>query len=97
MQFATTLPITSNSTGLHRTFLDTLGRTALTLTAVNVVDELRDRELIVTYDYPFAARFRKPLTITAGFFAVFVVAWIVGNLDVSIGRKEKQATGAKRS
>lgn len=68
--------------------MDTLGRTTLTLTAVNIVDDLRDRELIVTYDYPFSARFRKPLTITAGLLAVFVVAWVVGNLDVSIGSKK---------
>jgi oligosaccharyltransferase complex subunit alpha (ribophorin I) len=70
--------------------MDTLGRTTLTLTAVNVVDELRDRDLIVTYDYPFAARFRKPLTIFGGVLFVFVTSWVVGNLDVSIGKKAKR-------
>lgn len=68
--------------------MDTLGRTTLTLTAVNIVDELRDRDIIITYDYPFAARFRKPLTIFAGMVAVFAVSWVVGNLDVSIGKKK---------
>lgn len=69
--------------------MDTIGRTSLTITAINVVDDLRDREIVVTYDYPFSARFRKPLTISAGLAVVFVLSWIVGNLDVSIGRKEK--------
>lgn len=69
--------------------MDTIGRTTLELTAINVVDEFRDRNLIITYEYPFAARFTKPITITAGFFAVFVIAYIVGNLDVSIGKKKQ--------
>jgi len=54
-----------------------------------MVDEFRDRDLIVTYEYPFAARFRKPLVFFAGLLAVFAVSWVVGNLDVSIGRKQK--------
>ena len=33
---------------IHRTFMDTTGRTVLQLTAVNLVDELRDRELLVS-------------------------------------------------
>lgn len=92
VHFETTVPLVSNTTGLHRTFMDTLGRTTLTLTALNIVDELRDRELVVTYDYPFTARFTKPITIFAGVMAVFAVSWVVGNLDVSIGRKQKQKT-----
>ena len=69
--------------------MDTIGRTTLTLTAMNVVDELRDRELIVTYDYPYAARFRKPLTIFAALVVVFGISWVLGNLDVRIGKKQK--------
>ena len=69
--------------------MDTVGRTTLTLTAINVVDELRDRELIVTYEYPFSAQFRKPLTIFAGLTVIFAVSWVIGNLDVRIGKKQK--------
>ena len=69
--------------------MDTLGRTTLTLTAINIVDEFRDRDLVILYEYPFAARFRKPLIIFAGLLLVFGVSWVVGNLDVSIGRKQK--------
>jgi oligosaccharyltransferase complex subunit alpha (ribophorin I) len=68
--------------------MDTLGRTTLTLTAINLVDELRDRELVVTYSYPFLAGFRKPLVMFSGLLALLVVSCVVGNLDVSIGKKK---------
>lgn len=101
--------------GLHKTFMDTIGRTVLKLTATNVADEARDSQLIVclalilsiplsstllflptkhangyskiTYDYPFTAQLRKPLTIAAAILSVFVVAWGIGNVDVSIKRR----------
>lgn len=86
--------------------MDTLGRTTLALTAMNVIDESRDEELIVslnhshldigpcrgltglpqvTYDYPISAGLRKPITIFVGVLAVFITAWVIGRLDVSIG------------
>lgn len=89
VKFETTVPIVSVETTAYRTFFDTIGRTALILTATNIVDEFRDRDLIVTYEYPSVAKFRKPLTITAAVLFVFVISWIVGNLDVSIGKKKK--------
>mgnify|MGYP003629446853 CR=1 FL=1 len=68
--------------------MDTTGRTSLTLTAINIVDDLRDRELIVTYDYPLLAGLRKPLVIFTSFVSLFFAAWAIGSLDVSIrGRK----------
>lgn len=67
--------------------MDTTGRTSLTLIAINVVDELRDRELIVTYDYPLLAGLRKPLSICAGMMALFVTVWGIGQLDVGITAK----------
>ena len=67
--------------------MDTIGRTTLTLVAQNVVDGQREADLYVTYDYPWTAGFRKPLTIFAGVAAVFGAAWALGQLDVSIGKK----------
>ena len=73
----------------HKTFMDTLGRTALKLTARNVVDEAREAELIVVYDYPFAAGLRKPLTIFAAIMAVFLTAFALSRVDTSIGKGKK--------
>jgi len=88
VKFATTVPIVSNDTTLHKTFMDTLGRTTLSLTAINLVDEFRDRDLIVTYDYPWMAGYRKPVVITLGMFALFAVTWVLGSIDTSIGKKK---------
>jgi oligosaccharyltransferase complex subunit alpha (ribophorin I) len=84
VQYSTTVPLVSVETSLHRTFMDTTGRTALTLTAINIVDNFRERELIVTYDYPLLAGLRKPLVIFVTFFGLFVTAWAIGSLDVGI-------------
>jgi oligosaccharyltransferase complex subunit alpha (ribophorin I) len=87
-KFSTSVPLVDSTTTLHKTFMDTLGRTTLELTAINIVDEFRDRDLIVTYDYSWTAGFRKPVVITLGMFGVFAAAWVVGNLDTSIGKKK---------
>lgn len=40
----------------------------------------------MTYEYPLSAAFRKPITIFLGIMTVFMTAWGVGKLDVSIGK-----------
>lgn len=67
--------------------MDTTGRTMLTLNSINIVDDLRDREIIVTYDYPFVAGLRKPFVIFTGAMSLFVAAWAIGSLDVAIKAK----------
>ncbi|KAI9730641.1 MAG: dolichyl-diphosphooligosaccharide--protein glycosyltransferase subunit 1 [Claussenomyces sp. TS43310] len=84
VDFYTATPVTSTSISTHKTFMDTLGRTVLTLTARNLVDEMRGSELYVTYDYPFAASLRKPLAIFGLVMALFAAAYTVGKLDVQI-------------
>ena len=88
MKYSTTVPLVSEEISLHRTFMDTTGRTALTLTAINIVDDFRDRELIVTYDYPLLAGLRKPLVIFATIFGLFFATWAIGSIDVGIKGKK---------
>jgi oligosaccharyltransferase complex subunit alpha (ribophorin I) len=74
--------------------MDTKGRTMLTLTAHNLIDELRGRELIVTYEYPFLASLRKPLVIAASVLTLFVATYVLGSLDVGIsGKRFAKAAG----
>jgi oligosaccharyltransferase complex subunit alpha (ribophorin I) len=68
--------------------MDTTGRTMLTLNALNIVDDLRDRELIVTYDYPLLAGLRKPLVVFGFVLTLFIMAWGIGSLDVGIKGKQ---------
>lgn len=83
------MPLIQTEESLHRTFMDTVGRTTLKLTALNVVDEMRDRDVVVTYDYPFLAGFRKPLAIFFSTIAIFSIGWVFSRMDVSIGRSQK--------
>ncbi|TLD35392.1 Ribophorin I [Venturia nashicola] len=88
IKFTTSVPIISDEIKLHKTFMDTVGRSSLILTALNVVDEWKDRDVIVTYDYPWTAGYRKPITITAALGSIFVAIWVLGNIDTRIdGRK----------
>ncbi|KAI9888376.1 MAG: dolichyl-diphosphooligosaccharide--protein glycosyltransferase subunit 1 [Vezdaea aestivalis] len=87
VQYQTAVPLTSAEEYLHKTYMDTVGRTTLHLTAINMVDDQRNRDLIVTYDYTFIAGLRKPLTIIVGILSVFFAAYAIGSIDVSIGKK----------
>ncbi|KAI0877566.1 Ribophorin I [Hypoxylon argillaceum] len=90
VKFYTTAPessITSHSVDLVRTYLDTVGRTVLTIKAQNLVDELRDRELLVSYEYSTAAALRKPVVIFTSTVAMFVGMWLLSKLDVSFSAK----------
>ncbi|KAJ5896070.1 Ribophorin I [Penicillium subrubescens] len=70
-----------------KTYMDTLGRTTLTLEVDSLTDEARDAQLMVTYDHTLMDALRKPLTIFAGLLTVFVGIWFIGNLDVSIKKR----------
>jgi len=90
VKYDTTIPkssITEVKVEIHKTFLDTIGRTTLVIKARNLVDDFRDRELIVTYDYSLMAALRKPIIIFSSFFAVFVAAWVVGGVEMKFSKK----------
>ncbi|BCS30273.1 dolichyl-diphosphooligosaccharide--protein glycotransferase subunit OST1 [Aspergillus puulaauensis] len=76
-----------SSLSTHKTFMDTIGRTTLTLTVDGLTDEARDSQLLVTYDYSFWDGMRKPITFTLGLFSVFAAAWAITNIDVSIKKR----------
>ncbi|KAK4240783.1 Dolichyl-diphosphooligosaccharide--protein glycosyltransferase subunit 1 [Achaetomium macrosporum] len=92
VKYHTSIPtssITEAGVEIHKTFLDTIGRTALVIKARNLVDDFRDRELVVTYDYPLVAMLRKPLIVFASVFAVLVGAWVVGNVELKFDSRKK--------
>ncbi|KAI2623569.1 Ribophorin I [Hypomontagnella submonticulosa] len=90
VRFHTTIPkssITDYTVDLQKTYLDTIGRTVLTIKARNLVDEFRDRDLIVSYDYTFAASLRKPLIIFSSMMTVFIGMWAISKVDVRFSTK----------
>lgn len=84
------LPELHTEQSLHKTFMDTLGRTELKFTASNVVDDVRDAQVIVTYQYTLFAALRKPISIFVSLVGIFAIAWAVGSIDTSIGVKDKK-------
>ncbi|KAK0618043.1 Ribophorin I [Bombardia bombarda] len=90
VKYYTTIPPSSISeveVQTHKTFLDTIGRPAIVFKARNLVDDFRDRELVVTYDYPLSATLRKPLIVFASMMALFVSAWALGSVDLKFSSK----------
>ncbi|KAL2109757.1 hypothetical protein VUR80DRAFT_2052 [Thermomyces stellatus] len=80
--------IVESSVGTKKTYLDTIGRTSVTIKAKNLVDDFRDREVIVTYDYPLSASLRKPLVVFLSMMGVFVAGWVIGGIEIGFSRKK---------
>ncbi|KAL2819909.1 Ribophorin I [Aspergillus cavernicola] len=76
-----------SSLSTHKTFMDTLGRTTLTLTVESLTDEARDSQLVITYDHSLWDALRKPVAFTAGLLSVFAATWAIANIDVSIKKR----------
>ena len=67
--------------------MDTIGRPTIVLHSKNLVDDTaRGKEVIVTYSYPKTALLRKPLIVSAGVGALFVASFLLGQIDVRIGK-----------
>lgn len=84
VKFYTTVPasaITETTVDVQKTFLDTVGRTTLTIKARNLVDDFRGRDLIISYDYSLMASLRKPLIIFTSLVGFFATVWAVGNVE----------------
>lgn len=58
------------------------------ITAQNLVDEFRDREIVVSYDYPLLASLRKPIVISSSVLGLFVLTWAVGLIDTQFANKK---------
>ena len=91
VKYYTSIPpaaITESAVEVYKTFLDTVGRPTLHIKARNLVDDFRDREVVVTYDYPFLASLRKPIIVFSSTIAVFVAAWLVGSVELKFSSKK---------
>ncbi|PFH60204.1 hypothetical protein XA68_11333 [Ophiocordyceps unilateralis] len=78
--------MTDLSVDVHKTYLDTMGRTMVTIKARNLVDEFRDRDLIISYEASVADALRKPLIVFSSMLALFAAAWAVGKVEVGFSK-----------
>lgn len=90
MKFYTGVPessILETSVSVHKTYLDTVGRTAISIKARNLVDEFRDRDVIISYETSLFDALRKPFIVFASMLSVYVAAWAVGKVEVGFSKK----------
>ncbi|KAJ6446040.1 oligosaccharyltransferase alpha subunit [Purpureocillium lavendulum] len=73
--------IVESSVGVHKTYLDTIGRTAVTIKARNLVDEFRDRDLIISYETSLMDTLRKPFVVFTSMMTVLVAAWALSKVE----------------
>ncbi|KAL9051771.1 MAG: hypothetical protein Q9162_005823 [Coniocarpon cinnabarinum] len=84
VRWETGVPVEEVRESRYKTFMDTLGRTSLELTARNLCDDWTERDLVVMYEYPAMAAWRKPLTIVGSMLGVFGLVFALSRVDVSI-------------
>ncbi|KAL6867847.1 Ribophorin I [Trichoderma novae-zelandiae] len=90
VKFYTSIPessIVETSIGVHKTYLDTVGRTSVTIKAKNLVDEHRFRDLVISYETPLTGTLRKPVVVFVSMLAVYAAAWAVGKVQVGFSSK----------
>ncbi|TWU74475.1 dolichyl-diphosphooligosaccharide--protein glycosyltransferase subunit 1 [Metarhizium rileyi] len=78
--------IVKTSVSLHKTYLDTLGRTSVMIKAQNLVDDFRDRDVIISYDTSTLDTLRKPFIVFASMMAVYAAAWAVGKVEIGFAK-----------
>lgn len=60
----------------------------MVITAHNLIDEHRDRELVVSYDYSLTASLRKPIVIFTSLMGVFALVWAAGQVETKFSYKK---------
>lgn len=84
VEYLAPVPIAKAEHFLHKTFMDTAGRTAVRLSVSNVVDVHHHTDLIVTYHLSKFAVLRKPFVIFTALSTVFLFSWVISKIDTRI-------------
>lgn len=75
------------SKSTHVTYLDTVGRPAVTFSYENLTDKHLGI-IYVTYKVPFAAHLKKPIAVTSVIFGLFVFAIGVRRVDLTLQKRK---------
>jgi len=80
VQVETGVPLVSLVIEPYMAFLDTIGSTVVKLTAEKITDEMRGREVTISYEFPAWAGFRKIIVgagvVTSGIIGLFLLRMI---------------------
>ncbi|ORY30341.1 Ribophorin I [Naematelia encephala] len=81
----TPFPVDSITHSIHKTYLDSTGRHAITLTKT-MCTENHAQNVYVTYTYPTSATLQKPLTVSAVVGGLFILMMGLRRIDYSIDK-----------
>ncbi|WWC86854.1 uncharacterized protein L201_001733 [Kwoniella dendrophila CBS 6074] len=83
VQVFTPFPVDSIEHSIHKTYLDTTGRYAITLKKTQLTEN-HAQNVYVTYHYPLSAQFQKPLTIASLVGSLFLLGMGLRRVNYSI-------------
>jgi oligosaccharyltransferase complex subunit alpha (ribophorin I) len=82
-------PIDAQSSGVHFTYLDTVGRPVLILKKKNVVPE-HNQKFQVTYTFSSISLLQEPFLLIGAYFLFFVLFMVYERISVNIGPIKKE-------
>ncbi|TFK55698.1 Ribophorin I [Heliocybe sulcata] len=88
IEFFPPFPAKNNTISTHISYLDTVGRPALTFHYEHLTDK-HNGIIYVTYKVPFSAHLRKPLAVATGLIGLFVLSMGWRRVDVRLDTKQK--------
>ncbi|KAI9513334.1 oligosaccharyl transferase alpha subunit [Russula earlei] len=77
-------PITQHRS-THVTYLDSIGRPAVTLSFENLTDK-HSGLIYVTYKVPLSAHLQKPKVVSVAFVTLFLVAFLARRIDLTLSK-----------
>jgi len=77
-------PITQHRS-THITYLDSIGRPAVTLSFENLTDK-HNGLIYVTYKVPLSAHLQKPKVVSAAFVVLFLFAFLARRIDLTLSK-----------
>jgi len=95
IKLSTPYTVSRGDDSLHYTYLDTTGRTVVTLSSNKLLTENHIQDFQLGFNYPQRSMLLEPLLLVAAFFLMYLMAIIYVRLDFSITLDEGAETKMK--
>lgn len=82
--------VDKESHGVHKTYLDTIGRYLIVLDKFNVLND-HSKNIQISYTYNSFEFLRKPLAVSACLLGAFLLSMVYSRMEFGIGKSEKKS------
>ncbi|PKY53301.1 Ribophorin I [Rhizophagus irregularis] len=86
----TPFPVDKESHGVHKTYLDTIGRYLIVLDKFNVLND-HSKNFQISYTYNSFELLRKPLAVSVCLLGAFLLSMVYSRMEFGIGKSEKKS------